>query len=108
MARETQGDRRHQTLLGTQRILNSAQWATVAWETHCYPSSKTEGNPRENTSGTSRPTESVWWPGVSAQMDKMIKQCHMCAKEAVAHKEPSSTASHIPLAKDWVRLACLN
>ena len=36
--------------------------------------------------------ESVWWPGVSAQMDKMIKQCHMCAKEAVAHKEPMIAA----------------
>ena len=33
--------------------------------------------------------ESVWWPGVSAQMDK---QCHMCAKEAVAHKEPMIVA----------------
>ena len=36
--------------------------------------------------------ESVWWPGVSAQMDKMIRQCHMCAKEAVAHKEPMIAA----------------
>ena len=36
--------------------------------------------------------ESVWWPGVSAQMDKMIKQCHMCATEAVAHKEPMIAA----------------
>eukprot|EP00731_Ephydatia_muelleri_P004100 Em0002g276a len=36
--------------------------------------------------------KSVWWPGVSAQMDKMIRQCHMCAKEAVAHKEPMIAA----------------
>ena len=26
--------------------------------------------------------ESGWWLGVSAQMDKIVKQCHMCAKEA--------------------------
>ena len=35
-----------------------------------------------------RAKTSVWWPGISRQMEQMIQNCHTCAKEVNYRKEP--------------------
>ena len=35
-----------------------------------------------------RANTSVWWPGLSSQIEKMVEQCRYCAKENAQHKEP--------------------
>ena len=38
---------------------------------------------------------SVWWPGISSEIENMIKQCHTCAKRHTPRKEPM-IASDLP------------
>ena len=38
-----------------------------------------------------RTKASVWWPGISGQVQEMIQKCsvHVCARDAEPHREPS-------------------
>ncbi|GBM69072.1 hypothetical protein AVEN_181456-1 [Araneus ventricosus] len=35
-----------------------------------------------------RAKESVWWPGLSTQIERIISSCDSCSKHRVYHKEP--------------------
>ena len=35
-----------------------------------------------------RAKSSVWWPGISHEINNLVKQCIVCAKEITPHKEP--------------------
>ncbi|GBM68494.1 Uncharacterized protein K02A2.6 [Araneus ventricosus] len=35
-----------------------------------------------------RAKESIWWPGLSTQIERMISSCDSCSKQQVYHKEP--------------------
>ncbi|GBM86637.1 hypothetical protein AVEN_71838-1 [Araneus ventricosus] len=35
-----------------------------------------------------RAKESIWWPGLSSQIERMISSCDSCIKQQVYHKEP--------------------
>lgn len=34
-----------------------------------------------------RAKQSVWWPGLSSQLQKMVEKCEVCARERVNSKE---------------------
>ena len=59
---------------------------------------------RENTPRTPRHPQmqsvdhGVWLLGITALMNRMVKQCHRCAQEAAAHRESMITQSspHTP------------
>ena len=38
---------------------------------------------------------SVWWPGISKEIENMVKQCHTCARNLTPRKEPM-IASELP------------
>lgn len=35
-----------------------------------------------------RARQSVWWPGLSTQLKKLVESCDTCARERINHKEP--------------------
>ena len=35
-----------------------------------------------------RARQSVWWPGLSAELQEMITNCRVCTKERIQHSEP--------------------
>ena len=35
-----------------------------------------------------RTQQSVWWPGVTKEIESMMQQCQICAKLTIPHKEP--------------------
>ena len=50
-----------------------------------------------------RVSTSVWWPGVSKEMENFIKSCPVCQKTATPSKEPLISA---PLpSHPWERIA---
>ena len=50
-----------------------------------------------------RARSSVWWPGLSTQIENMVANCNTCAKDCHEPKEPLMTAS-FPICP-WERLA---
>ena len=35
-----------------------------------------------------RAQSSVWWPGLSTQINQMVENCHQCSKEFVVQNDP--------------------
>ena len=53
---------------------------------------------------------SVWWPGISKEIEEMVKQCHWCAQQFTPRKEPmiASELPQFPWQKIGVDLFHLN
>ena len=43
-----------------------------------------------------RAQSSVWWPGISKQIEKMVRECKHCAGEKKHHKEPLMPTTLLP------------
>ena len=57
------------------------------------------------TNCRARAQTSVWWPGLSTQIENMVKNCSACAKDRPEPKEPlMSMSASFPL-RPWERLA---
>ncbi|GBM87544.1 hypothetical protein AVEN_107194-1 [Araneus ventricosus] len=49
-----------------------------------------------------RAKESIWWPGLSTQIERMISSCDSCSKQQVYHKEPMIKSEFLEL--PWQRV----
>lgn len=45
--------------------------------------------------------ESVWWPGISAQIGQMVGDLEKCLKNRLQNREPMLSTSRPPMAKGW-------
>ncbi|KAG1682227.1 hypothetical protein GQR58_011230 [Nymphon striatum] len=50
-----------------------------------------------------RAVQSIWWPGISRQVEDLVKNCRKCSMDMVNQKEPLCP-SHLP-ARPWQKVA---
>lgn len=73
---------------------------------HCHPCLEATGDPLKDPLGTPRDPEcrqhakmSVWWPGVSRQIEEFVRNCPHCERTTDAFY-----SSVLFMAKDWFLL----
>ena len=49
-----------------------------------------------------RTKSSVWWPGISAQVQEMIQKCRVCARDADPHQEPMTATPRLIIHGKWL------
>ena len=72
------------------------RWNTHERKPHCHPQGTTERNPREDTHIRTprnhqvfrRARQSVWWPGLSTQLEELVKTCKTCCIHQQQRAEP--------------------
>ena len=104
MASKTCNKGNFEELLGRERQAFSSWWPTTVWYESCHTSESSIWDFDENTSWTPRNSRcwlqvssSVWWAGISKQVENFVTRCPTCMKNTPPPVEPmlqSSLPSH--------------